>query len=466
MPDTLAQAGIPGPGDIIGAITDAVGGAVSSAATGLFNGLSEFLWSAGLQILKTGLQLADNVGTVNLDLASGPLSSVWPVTLGIGCSLAGILFYVQLVTVSARGGRGLLQAVRGAAQFGIALAASAAMFALVLLVADGIAAYILDHGLSSPNFAAAFDKTGFSDTTANAVKGPALGLLSVFGVIPIGLGFAFENVMRAATIYLLVGVIPITAAGLLSGNTRSWFWKTANWALATIAIKPVMALALWIGVGIAGSGSGLAQLITGLALMFVSLWAPLALFKLFAFTSTSATDAFKSGWPQADVTNSQGNSSATSTSTDTATTALESSNDARYSSTSDNDSSSTTTSTNPTTGPNDTGDDAGDGPGGQNLTKDDVGEAKDNANNAVSEPTAVGHHDEAGDQSNGGGGSSGPSGRPPSPEGGSGPGGGAGGGGGAGAGAGGAGAGAGAGAGGAGAGAGGVSAEGAAAVAV
>jgi len=387
MPETTVN--IPGPPDIIGGLTDLVGGVAGKAVSGVVNGFSEFLWGAGLQILQTGLGLADNVGAVNLDLASGPLASVWPVTLGIGLSLAGILFYVQLVTVSARGGRGLLRALQGCAQFGVALAASAGVYALLVLVADSLAESILDKGLASANFAAAFAKTGFSDTTANAVKGPALALLSVFGVIPIGLGFAFENVMRAATIYLLVAVIPITAAGLLSGSTRSWFWKTANWAMAAIVVKPVMALALWVGVAIAGSGSGLAQLITGLALMFVSLWAPLALFKLFAFTSTAATDAFKNGWSQADVTDSQGNGSPTTdTSTDKATTTMESSNEARYSAVSDDDSSYTAAST--TSGGGGLGDRTDNGPddgrGGPNLTKDDVGHAATNAGNGTGDP--------------------------------------------------------------------------------
>jgi len=447
MPETTpAQSGIPGPPDIIGGLTDLVGGVAGTAVSGVVNGFSEFLWGAGLQILRTGIGLADNAGTVNLDLAAGPLASVWPVTLGIGLSLAGILFYAQLVTVSARGGRGLLRAVQGCAQFGVALAASAGVFALLVLVADSLAEFILDKGLGSANFTVAFAKTGFSDTTANAVKGPALALLSVFGVIPIGLGFAFENVMRAATIYLLVAVIPITAAGLLSGNTRSWFWKTANWAMAAIAVKPVMALALWIGVAVAGSGSGLAQLITGLALMFVSLWAPLALFRLFAFTSTAATDAFKNGWSQADVTDFQGNGSSggNGTSVDKASTTMESSNEARYSSASDDDSSYMTASSTSSTGGfgDDTGDDSDDGRGGPNLTKDDVGQAASNAGNGTTDPTASWPSPGGGDDTSTGGGdgpgsASAPSAGAPRPPQGSGPGGGGSGGAGAGAGAGG-----------------------------
>jgi len=454
MPETTpAQSVIPGPPDIIGGLTDLVGGVAGTAVSGVVNGFSEFLWGAGLQILRTGIGLADNAGTVNLDLASGPLAAVWPVTLGIGLSLAGILFYAQLVTVSARGGRGLLRAVQGCAQFGVALAASAGVFALLVLVADSLTEFILGKGLGSANFTAAFVKTGFSDTTANAVKGPALALLSVFGVIPIGLGFAFENVMRAATIYLLVAVIPITTAGLLSSSTRSWFWKTANWAMAAIAVKPVMALALWIGVAIAGSGSGLAHLITGLALMFVSLWAPLALFKLFAFTSTAATDAFKNGWSQADVTGSPGNGSqgngssgGNGTSVDTASTTMESSNEARYSSATD--SSYTTTSSTSSTGGfgDDTGDDTDNGPddgrGGPNLTTGDVGQAANDAGNGTPDPTASWPSPGGGDDTCTGGGdgpgsASAPSAGAPRPPQGSGPGGGGGGGAGAGAGAGG-----------------------------
>jgi len=204
----------------------------------------------------------------------------------------------------------------------------------LVAVSDAFTTFILGKGLSSSNFDQAFSHTGFSDATANAVKGGALALMSLFGVIPIGLGFAFENVMRAATIYLLLAVIPITAAGLLSGNTSSWYWKTSHWMMAAIAMKPVMALALALGVGIAGGGQGLAALIVGLAVLFVALFAPLALFRLFAFSSEKATDAVKGGW------SASGGSDAVSGATDKvtsmasgsrATSLMETSTDARYS---------------------------------------------------------------------------------------------------------------------------------------
>ncbi len=282
--------------DVIGGLTGLLGSGVRDLAGGVLDSFAKWVWSGGLDLLKAGIGLADRFGTVNVDVHSGPLAAVWPVTVPIGLSIAGLLFYLQLATVTAKGGRGLLRSVSGTAQFGVALAASAVMFASLVAVSDGFTTFILRKGLSSENFAEAFSHTGFSDATANAVKAGALLLMSIFGVVPISLGFAFENVMRAATIYLLVAVIPITAAGLVAGSTESWYWRTSNWLMAAIAMKPVMALALTLGVGIAGGGQGLVALIVGLAVLFVALFAPLALFRLFAFTSDKATDAFKSGW--------------------------------------------------------------------------------------------------------------------------------------------------------------------------
>ena len=320
--------------DPFSALGNVLGGGFKDLAGGVFNALSQWLWGAGLEILKAGVGLADKFGSVNLDVHSGPMAAVWSVTLPIGLAVAGCIFYFSLATVPFQGRGGVLRAVRGIGQFGVALAGSIGAFASLLALSDAFTSFILSKGLSSANFDEAFTHTGFSDATANAVKGGALALMSLFGVIPIGLGFAFENVMRAATIYLLAAVIPITAAGLLSGNTASWYWKTAHWMMAAIAMKPVMALALTLGVGIAGGGQGLVALIVGLAVLFVALFAPLALFRLFAFASDKATEGFKSGWGDSgtgDAVNGATDKVTSMVSGSDSTSSMESSTDARYS---------------------------------------------------------------------------------------------------------------------------------------
>jgi hypothetical protein len=355
--------------DPFGAVSDLLSGGVKDMAGGVVNMFSQWLWSGGLDILKVGVGLADKFGTVNLDVHSGPMAAVWAVTLPVGLAIAGCIFYFSLATVPFRGRGGLLRAVSGIGQFGVALAGSAAAFGSLVAVSDAFTSFILSKGLASSNFDQAFSHTGFSDATANAVKGGALALMSLFGVIPIGLGFAFENVMRAATIYLLLAVIPITAAGLLSGNTSSWYWKTSHWMMAAIAMKPVMALALTLGVGIAGGGQGLVALIVGLAVLFVALFAPLALFRLFAFTSEKATDAVKGGWNDsggADRVDAAQDKVTSMVSGSETTSSMESSTDARYSD------AANSTGDNSSTGDSSTGTgaDPGAGAGDETPSKD------------------------------------------------------------------------------------------------
>ena len=56
-----------------------------------------------------------------------------------------------------------------------------------------------------------------------------------------------EIIWRQAAILVLVATIPITAAGLLAHTTASWFWRGLRWTLAAIAVKPVLALIVVIG---------------------------------------------------------------------------------------------------------------------------------------------------------------------------------------------------------------------------
>jgi len=106
--------------DVFGGLGDLLGGGLKDLAGGVFNELSQWLWSAGLDILKVGVGLADKFGTVNLDVHSGPMAAVWSVTLPIGLAIAGCIFYFSLATVPLRGRGGLLRAVSGIGQFGVA----------------------------------------------------------------------------------------------------------------------------------------------------------------------------------------------------------------------------------------------------------------------------------------------------------------------------------------------------------
>jgi hypothetical protein len=107
-------------------------------------------------------------------------------------------------------------------------------------------------------------------------------------VIPAALGYVLEMLFREAAIYVLVSTVPLVAAGLLANVSALWFWKTVRWLLAAIAMKPVLALALVLGVAIVGGSQGVAGLLAGVGVLVISLLAPLLLFRLFAFVDPHA----------------------------------------------------------------------------------------------------------------------------------------------------------------------------------
>jgi hypothetical protein len=162
------------------------------------------------------------------------------------------------------------------------------MVAAFLAAVDGLTEGILSYGLQSRNFTDALSHTSFADAAGNGVKAVVLGLCAIFGVLPVTVGYVLEMLFRQAAIEVLVAVVPLAAAGVLSGVTASWFWRTARWLLAASVMKPVLALTLVLGVAIAGGAQGLSGLLAGVGVLVISLFAPFVLFRLFAFVDPNS----------------------------------------------------------------------------------------------------------------------------------------------------------------------------------
>jgi hypothetical protein len=246
------------------------------------------IWDASLDILRTALQLADQFSVFSVSTTEGPLKVVWPMMLWISGVLALGLFSWQLIMTNVRGGRGFMRLVTGPVQYGIALAVTVGMVAAFLAAVDGLTNGILSYGLQSRNFTDALSHTSFTDAAGNGVKAVALGLCAIFGVVPAAIGYLLEMLFRQAAIEVLVAVVPLAAAGVLSGVTAPWFWRTARWLLAASMMKPALALTLVLGVAIAGGAQGLSGLLAGVGVLVISLFAPFVLFRLFAFVDPNS----------------------------------------------------------------------------------------------------------------------------------------------------------------------------------
>ncbi|WIV52844.1 hypothetical protein [Amycolatopsis nalaikhensis] len=271
------------PLDLLDKLGQVAGGAVGVVADGILEPLMAATWAAALFLLRTAFQLVDQFSVLTVSTTDGPVSILWPMTLWISGVIALGMFFWQIITTVARGGRGFVRLITGPIQYGIALAVTVSVVAAFLAAADGLTQAILSTGLRVENFRDALNMTGFTDALSDEVKNVVLGLTGAFGVIPAALGFAFEAVFREAAIYVLVATIAIAAAGLVADATARWYWKVVRWGVVAIVMKPALAFVLVLAVAIVGGAQGLSGLLAGIGVLFVALLVPLVLFKLFAF---------------------------------------------------------------------------------------------------------------------------------------------------------------------------------------
>ena len=272
-----------------------LGDGLAQILASAFEAAMKAVWEASLAILRGAFLLADKFSRFTVDTKEGPIGILWPMMLWISATLALGLFFWQLIAVNLRGGRGFLRLVGGPVQYGIALAVTVGMVAALLIGADGLTEGILNYGLNADNFTDALKVTSLGDAVMEGVAAVVLGICSLVGVIPTALGYILEMIFRQAAVEVLTGAIPVVAAGLVADVSAAWFWTTLRWIVTCIAMKPVIALVLVIGVALTGGAQNLSGLLAGVGVFLISLAAPWALFRLLAFIdpNSEAGSAFR-----------------------------------------------------------------------------------------------------------------------------------------------------------------------------
>ncbi|MFC9250093.1 hypothetical protein [Amycolatopsis thailandensis] len=270
------------PEDIFVWLGQTTGDLVGGLASTVFESAMQGIWIASLWLLREAFTLVDWLSTFTVSTTDGPVGMLWPMMLWLGGVIALGLFFWQITVSVLRGGRGFTRVMSGPLQYGAALAVTVGAIAGFLAATDGATTGILNV-LHVGNFSDALKAMGLVDAGTDTVKAVVLGLTAIFGILPAALGFAMEMIFREAAIYLLTATVPIIAAGLIANTTAVWFWRGLRWILAIVFIKPGIAVVLVIGIGATGEAKGLSGLLAGVAVLWMSVWVPLALFKLFAF---------------------------------------------------------------------------------------------------------------------------------------------------------------------------------------
>jgi len=100
---------------------------------------------------------------------------------------------------------------------------------------------------------------------------------------------------RQGALVILAGMMPLAAAGTLTPGTRSWFKRVAGWELALIFYKPAAALVYATAFTLIGTGKSVQAILTGFAMVVMSLLALPVLMRFFTWTTGQVADSAAGG---------------------------------------------------------------------------------------------------------------------------------------------------------------------------
>src|SRR3954451_9209843 len=287
-----------------------LGDAASAAVADVWKAAMIGLWSAGLWLLTLAFKIIDAFTTPDLS-ADGPMGAVLPTTLWIGAAVAGTMIFVQLtVALIRRDGQTLGRVLLGVGQFGLVWVGYLGVAGALVAAAAGLSRGILQAMLDIDRLSAFDPSSSWPREVVDTTVATVLGLSSLLLLIPASFFYLVIMFVREAALLILAATTPISAGGLVSDSTRTWFWKSLRWFISCLLIAPTAALVLGIGVQlsagvVAGNGDSTAQTagmaVVGAVMIAIGALCPLVLFRLLAFVEpgTASVTALRQSWTDA-----------------------------------------------------------------------------------------------------------------------------------------------------------------------
>src|SRR4051794_7638500 len=264
------------------------------------------LWGAGLWLLGLAFSVIDAMATPDLS-AGGPLAAVYPVTFGIGATVAALMAMVQLgVAAARRDGQTLGRLLIGLLQFGLVWVGYVGVAALLVTGVSGLTTALLRSLLGIDTLAAFHPSINVGRDVVDGTVATVLGVSSIFLLVPASVGYLLLMLVREAALIVLAATSAISAGGLLAQTSSAWFWRSLRWFLAALLVSPVAVLVLGVGVTITegivtgaeetSTEAAVGMAVVGCLLILLSAICPLALFRVLAFVDpgTSSGVALRS----------------------------------------------------------------------------------------------------------------------------------------------------------------------------
>ena len=271
----------------------AVGSAIGDVASSAWGSICHSFADAFTQVL----QWFGGVFASMPDPDLGSIRGVYAVTLTLGMIVALFLLVMQAGAVLwSRSGGPLAHALTGVAKAVLASLLTLAVAAQLMKASDQLAAWITTASGTSMD---GFSQRLTALLALSATSSPTIPyvLLLIFGLLGIVLVLVlwFELVLRNAVFCVLVATAPIAAAGQIGTATGEWWRKLVKAGVQLAILKPVIALVFVLGFDTAGNASGITGLVSGMAVLFMAVFAWPAIARFFTFTSAAMGGAMGLG---------------------------------------------------------------------------------------------------------------------------------------------------------------------------
>jgi hypothetical protein len=268
-----------------------VTGAVGDMASSAWDSICHSFADAFTQVL----QWFGGVFASMPDPDLGSIHGVYAISLTLGMTVALALLLIQAGAVLwSRSGAPLAQALTGVAKAALACALTLTVAAQLMKASDQLAAWIItSSGTSMDQFSTRL-VAAFTSALGPAVPSVLLLVFGLLGLVVV-LVLWFELVLRNAVFTVIVATAPIAAAGQIGNSTQDWWRKLVKAGIQLATLKPVIALVFVLGFTMTGSATGITGLISGMAVLFMAVFAWPAIARFFTFTTTTVGGAMGAG---------------------------------------------------------------------------------------------------------------------------------------------------------------------------
>jgi len=275
------------PACVVGKVIGSVGG---TAANGALSGIASAIQSGVAWI--TANSVSWWVKLPSPDLATEPAVDrlqQWMLPIAAIVAVFGLIVAGGKMALT-RKPNPLIDTGSGLVTIAVTSAVGVALPTLLLKAGDAWSNWVLQASTGGQFGARLSDLLSMAGLAAPAV-------VVVLGIVAIVISAlqALLMLFRQGALVVLAGTLPLAAAGTLTPATRPWFKKVTGWMLALIFYKPAAAAIYAVTFMMIGTGKNLTTILTGFAMVAMSLLALPVLMKFFTWTTGQVTDASGAG---------------------------------------------------------------------------------------------------------------------------------------------------------------------------